>query len=297
MNIGILIFSDPSLDKASGFARLVEAGQSLGHDMSVLYETLFAFAHTPEGFKAYYDGKPFVAPDVIIARPNFVEEPMPHATTLDALSQLGVRVLNGNPEALLISKDKLTQHLRFKASNLPMPPWAIVRAPAHALEAANRLGFPVIMKVPFGTHGKGVFYATDSETFLPMVEYLNVRDGNPLIIEKFITEANRRDLRVLVLHGKVVTAMERIARTGDVRANASLGGVGVAAVLSPEEEALALKATAVVGLDLAGVDILRSESGPLIIEINANPGFGELERATGIDVAKVIVEAATALAH
>ncbi len=176
-----------------------------------------------------------------------------------------------------------------------MPPWAIVRAPAHALEAANRLGFPVIMKVPFGTHGKGVFYAIDSETFLPMVEYLNVRDGNPLIIEKFITEAQRKDLRVLVLQGKIVTAMERTARAGDVRAKASLGGSGTAVELSVAESALALKATEVVGLDLAGVDILRSTDGPLLIEINANPGFGELERATGMDVAKVIVEAAAHL--
>lgn len=260
--------------------------------MSTFYEILFAFEYTSEGFKAYYNGKPFIAPDVIIARPNFVEEPMPHATTLEALKQMGIPVLNGNPEALVISKDKLTQHLRFKAANLPMPPWAIVRAPAHALEAANRLGFPVIMKVPFGTHGKGVFYAIDSETFSPMVEYLNVRDGNPLIIEKFISEAQRKDLRVLVLQGKIVAAMERTARAGDVRANASLGGSGTAVELSVAESALALKATEVVGLDLAGVDILRGANGPLLIEINADPGFGELERATGMDVAKVIIEAA-----
>ncbi|MEK9156792.1 MAG: RimK family alpha-L-glutamate ligase, partial [Patescibacteria group bacterium] len=267
MNIGILIFSDPLLDKASGFVRLVEAGQALGHTMSVFYETLFAFEHTEKGLQAYYDGKPFFAPNVMIARPNFVEEPMPHATTLEALKQMSIPVLNGSPEALIVSKDKLTQHLRFKSAGLPMPPWAIVRAPAHALEAANRLGFPVIMKVPFGTHGKGVFYATDSETFLPMVEYLNVRDGNPLIIEKFISEANRRDLRVLVLHGKIVAAMERTARAGDVRANASLGGSGTPVELSAAESALALKATEITVLDLAGVDILRSANGPLLIEI------------------------------
>lgn len=292
MNIGILIFSDPSRDKAGSFGRFLEAGQALGHTVTAFYETLFVFEHTEKGLQAYYEGKPFVPPEVIIARPNFIEEPALHTTTLEALRQLNIPVLNGSPSALLISKDKLAQHACFSAAQVAMPSWAIARTPACAFDAATRLNFPVIIKVPFGTHGKGVFYAPDSETFLPIVEYLNVRDGNPIIIEKFIAEANRRDLRVFVLGGKVVAAMERTARAGDVRANASLGGSGTPVELSEAEAALALKATRVVGLDLAGVDILRGANGPLLIELNANAEFGELERATGIDVAKAIVEAA-----
>lgn len=292
MTIAILVFSDASRDVASNSARLVEAAHALGYEAQILYEPLFAFEEDGSGLKIRYDGKMFVAPDVIIARPNFVEEPMPHAATLEALRMAGIRVLNGNPEALLVSKDKITQHLRFHSAGLPMPAWTIARTPAHALDAATRLGFPVILKVPFGTHGTGVFYAADTETFSPIVEYLNVRDGNPVIVEKFVSEANRRDLRILVLSGTIVAAMERTARPGDVRANASIGGSGSNVELTDAECTLALAAAKTVGLDLAGVDILRSANGPLLIEINANPGFTELERATNVDVANKIIEEA-----
>lgn len=292
MTIAILVFSDSLHDVASNSTRLVEAARQLGHEAAVLYEPLFSFEDDGTGLKIRYDGKPFVAPDTIIARPNFVEEPMPHAATLEALRTAGVRVLNGNPDALLVSKDKITQHLCFRAAGLPMPTWAIARTPAHALDAAKRFGFPVMLKVPFGTHGTGVFYAADAETFSPIAEYLNVRDGNPVIVETFVSVANRRDLRVLILNGTIVAAMERTARPGDVRANASIGGSGSKVELSDAERALALAAAKTIGLDLAGVDLLRGANGPLLIEINANPGFAELERVTGTDVAKMIIEEA-----
>lgn len=292
MVIGILVFSDASRDVASNSARLVEEALSLGHEARIFYEPLFVFTNDGSGLSVRYDDAVFVAPDVMIARPNFVEEPMPHAATLEALRSIGICVLNGSPEALLISKDKITQHLRFATAALLMPSWAIARTPAHALRAVKDIGFPVIVKVPFGTHGTGVFYAADAETFSPIVEYLNVRDKNPVIVERFVTEADRRDLRVLVLHGRILAAMERTARAGDVRANASIGGSGAKVELTPAEESIAIRAAEVVGLDLAGVDILRSNNGPLLIEINANPGFIELERATGTNVARSIVEAA-----
>lgn len=292
MHIGILNFNDSAADRVTGVSRLIEAAQQKGHTASAYYEALFAFEHTKSGLEVYYEGKAFEAPQVMIARPNFVQEPMPHAATLEAFQHLHIPVLNGSPDGLIISKEKLAQHLIFTKNHLPMPAWAIARNPAHALDAAKHLTFPVVIKVPFGTHGKGIFYAENSETLSPIVEYLNVRDGNPVIIEKFISEANRSDIRVLVLQGKVIAAMERKARPGDVRANASLGGQGFPVTLSAEEIALAIRATQLVNLDLAGVDLLRSAQGPLIIEINANPGFAELEKATGIDVAKCIVEGA-----
>ncbi len=292
MTIGILVFSDASRDVASNSVRLVEEARALGHEATIFYEPLFAFANDGSGVSIRYNDATFVVPDVMVARPNFVEEPMPHAAKLEALRSIGVRVLNGNPEALLISKDKITQHLRFASAGLPMPSWTIARTPGHALAAARDIGFPVIIKVPFGTHGTGVFYAADTETFSPIVEYLNVRDGNPVIIERFVGEANRRDLRVLVLCGRIAAAMERTARAGDVRANASIGGSGAVVDLTLDEQTLAIRAAAVVGLDCAGVDILRSANGPLLIEINANPGFIELERATGINVARCIIDAA-----
>ena len=152
------------------------------------------------------------------------------------------------------------------------------------------IGFPVMIKVAFGTHGKGVFLAENIETLSPIVDYLTIRDGNPVIIEEFVAEAGRKDLRAFVIGDQVIAAMERTARDGDVRANASLGGVGRPVTLTDEEQQIAVKATKAFDLDLAGVDLLRSARGPLVIEVNANPGFEELTRATDIDVAGAIIE-------
>ncbi len=293
-HIGIFTFADTQSDISSGAKRLQEAAQNMGHVAHIYYESLFTFEYSADVFNIKYNGVPFEVPDVIIVRPNFIEEPMLHAATLEALRELNIPMINGNTTALLTAKEKLMQHMVFKKAGIPMPPWAIVRDPRHALEEAKRISFPVIIKVPFGTHGKGVFYATDPETFSPITEYLHVRDNNPIIIEKFISEAHRSDLRVFVLENKIIAAMERKARPEDVRANASLGGKGFPVTLTKEEQELALKATRITGLDLAGVDILRSNKGPLVIEINANPGFSELEKATGVDIAKCIIEHAVA---
>ena len=296
MMIGILIFSDPAHEMASGSVRLVEAIETLGHTSIKLYESLFTIESDQGKLILHYDGKMFVAPEVIIARPNFVQEPSQHAILLDALNAIGVPVLNGDATGLVISKNKLTQRLLFSKNNLAMPAWAISRAPDEALAAAKRIGFPVMIKIPFGTHGTGVFYADQPETFSPIADYLAVRDGNPAIVEKFVSAANRCDLRVFVLQGKVIAAMERHARAGDVRANASIGGTGTPVILSKDEEALAIRAAEICHLAIAGVDILRGTNGPLLIEINANPGFSELEKATRIDIAHAIVSAAVSLA-
>ena len=125
------------------------------------------------------------------------------------------------------------------------------------------IGFPVMIKVAFGTHGKGVFLAENIETLSPIVDYLTIRDGNPVIIEEFVAEAGRKDLRAFVIGDQVIAAMERTARDGDVRANASLGGVGRPVTLTDEEQQIAVKATKAFDLDLAGVDLLRPLAGLL----------------------------------
>ena len=173
---------------------------------------------------------------------------------------------------------------------MPYPKSFVTKKPESALEAAIQIGFPVIIKVAFGTIGKGIFYAPDQETFGPIVEYLAIRDRNPVIVQEFIKEADRKDLRVFVVGGKIVASMERCAPEGDVRANTSNGGTGKVVILTKEEQDLALRVADVFGLEIIGIDLIRSNRGPLVIEVNANPGFSELERATGIDVAKAIIE-------
>lgn len=293
MRIGILIFSGPKHDEYTQAERFEEAGRELGIEVVRIHEPLTAIRH--DGVKTTFftdDGADIMTLglDAVICRPNFVEEPSLHQFTIQALQDLGLRVVNGS---ILAPKNKLDQRLRLAALNIPMPRWAIAHRPEQAVAAARDLGFPVIVKMAFGTHGKGVFYAPTSETLLPIIDYLAVRDKNPVIVEEFVQAADRKDVRVFVLGGRVLAAMERVAKDGDVRANASIGGTGRPVTLSPEEERAAIAATEAFQLEISGVDILRSSRGPLVIEVNANPGFKELETVTNVNVAKAILEYAT----
>jgi ribosomal protein S6--L-glutamate ligase len=285
MNIGILIFSSPSMATHTGVDRLEEEATKLGHQVTRLYEPQLSFVDN----KIFHQGELLPNVDVILSRPNFIEEPSLRTYAIQQLLNAGHRVVNSSP-GYTWAKNKLTQHVLFDQHNLPCPKWGIARKPEYALEIASTITFPVIIKTAFGTLGKGVFLARDPETFQPIADYLAIRDGNPLIIEKFIEEANSTDLRVFVLDGKILASMERRAGSGDVRANTSTGGTGYQVELTQAEKDLALNATKVFDLEIAGVDLIRSNDGPLILEINANPGFKELERVTELNIAKTLIE-------
>lgn len=290
MRLGVLIFSKPEEDVSSGIERLEEAGKKRGHEVERLYETtLTTICSADAPLQVFRDEQPLGKFDAIITRPNFIEEPSLHTPLIEALEQSGYRVLN-RAAPVAVAKNKLTQRLHFHAAGIPMPKWAIIHSVKEARRTAPMIGFPMMVKVPFGTWGAGVFYAENLETLQPIMHYLQVRDGNPAILEEFITEANRKDVRVFVVGRKIVAAMERTARQNDVRSNTSIGGSGSPVTLTDEEQRVALAATKTCGLDIAGVDILRSTRGPLVIEVNANPGFAELERVTGVDVAGQIID-------
>jgi len=285
MKIGILIFSEPTLDNYTGVIRLEEAAITLGHTVVRLYEPNFSLC----GDELLYNGKQMPEVDVIISRPNFIEEPSLHFYVVNTLIEKGYRVLNGK-QSFAIAKNKIEQLRVFQKNKLPYPKSYITKNPDSALEAAKQIGFPVVIKVAFGTIGKGIFYAPNQETFGPIVEYLAIRDRNPVIVQEFIKEADRKDLRVFIVGGKIIASMERCAPEGDIRANTSNGGTGRQVVLTDEEQKLALQVATIFDLDIIGIDLIRSNRGPLVLEINSNPGFTELERVTGIDVAKEIID-------
>ncbi len=292
MNIGILIFSNPSQEQSTSADRLVEEGEKLGHTVHKLYEPKLSFSSTDSNIEILHENNPLPELDVIIARPNFVEEPSLRSYAIQLLVKAGHKVTNNKP-SMGWAKNKLTQHVLFEQHNLPCPRWAIAREASQVSLLAEQISYPVILKVAFGTHGKGIFYAENKETLDPIAEYLTIRDGNPLIVEEFIKEAERKDLRVFVLGGKVTSAMERTAPKGDIRANTSTGGTGTPVELTEAEIKLAEQAAQTLELDIAGVDIIRSKRGPLLLEINSNPGFKELEKVTDENIAKAIIEFAT----
>lgn len=296
MTIGVLLFTRIANYETYAYQRLAEVGNAKGHTVRILYKNDFTFEHDGNAIRILYEGKPLENIDVLIARQNFSEEPSLHTHATDILERSGIPVLNGHARFSL-AKNKIAQRLIFAEAGVAMPPWAIAHEVSQIKDLANALGYPVIAKVPFGTWGRGIFYAENIETLGPIADYVMKKDKTPLILERFIEEAGRKDLRVYIIRGKIVGAMERHAKDGEVRANASIGGVGTPVELTEAEQRTALRATEAFGLEIAGVDILRSKHGPLVIEINANPGFEELERATGADIAGAIIDAAVEKAN
>jgi ribosomal protein S6--L-glutamate ligase len=149
-------------------------------------------------------------------------------------------------------------------------------------------GAPLIVKLLEGTQGKGVVLAETKKAAESVINAIKSLRAN-LLVQEFIKEAQGKDLRCFVIDGKVVASIERTAAPGEFRANIHQGGTAAIVKITPEERKLALKAAKTMGLKVAGVDIIRSTKGPLLLEVNSSPGLEGIETATGIDVAGAMI--------
>jgi ribosomal protein S6--L-glutamate ligase len=205
------------------------------------------------------------------------------------LEQMGVFTLN-SAQAILTSRDKLRAFQILSAHEIAFPPTAFVRDRESARSALSQVGgAPVIIKLTEGSQGAGVILADTKKSAESIIEAFLVARQD-VIVQKFVSESRGRDLRVLVVGGRVVAAMRRRAAPDEFRSNVHRGGRTERARLSPELEALALKSAQILGLQVAGVDLIESDDGPLVLEVNSSPGLEGIENATGIDVAGTIVE-------
>ena len=150
-------------------------------------------------------------------------------------------------------------------------------------------GAPVVIKLLEGTQGMGVILAETEASARSIIEAFSAANVN-ILIQEYVREASGHDLRVLVVGGKIVAAMKRVGGKGEFRSNLHRGGRAEAATLTPDEEMTALKSVDALGLNVAGVDMLRSNRGPLVMEVNASPGIEGIEKATGIDIAGAMID-------
>ncbi|WP_394747900.1 RimK family alpha-L-glutamate ligase [Spongiimicrobium salis] len=150
-------------------------------------------------------------------------------------------------------------------------------------------GTPVIIKLQEGTHGLGVILAETKKSAKSIIDTFYKMDTS-ILIQKYIPEANGEDIRIFVVGNKVVAAMKRISEAEEFRSNVHRGGETQAIKPTPKEEQIALRAVKYLGLGVAGVDLIRSKKGPLLIEVNASPGLQGIEAATGINIAKEIIK-------
>src|SRR4051812_47582123 len=201
------------------------------------------------------------------------------------------------PLSIARSRDKLRALQRLSADDVGIPRTAIARDPTAIRAAIDAVGgTPVIIKLLQGTQGVGVMIADSPEAVESTLDTLWGL-GQNIILQEYIAESRGRDIRALVVGGELVGAMRRTARAGEFRSNLHRGGAGKAMTLDDDYRRAATEAARIMGLEVAGVDMLESKEGPRVIEVNSSPGLRGIERATGIDVAARIVTHAERLVH
>jgi len=267
-------------------ARLVEAAKQRGHEAHVVNALNCYMNVTAEDPCVYYK-KSKLIPDAVI--PRVGASITSYATAV--LRQWEVAdVYTLNPSiAISRSRDKFRAHQLLAKKGVHMP----VTGYAHSADTTDHLislvgGAPLIVKLMESTHGKGVVLAETTKAAEGVIEAFRGLHAN-FLVQQFIKESLGVDIRCFVIGDKVVAAMQRTPKEGDFRSNLHRGGKGVAIKLTKEERAIAVKAAKVMGLHMAGVDILRSKKGPLVIEVNSSPGLQGIERVTGVDVAAKII--------
>lgn len=235
-----------------------------------------------------YQGRELRHLDVVLPRVG----PATSGYALAVVSQfelMGVPVVNG-ARAIANARDKLGSLQLLSRHGVQIPRTVVARNPSHVrVSLAEVGGPPAVLKLVHGTHGVGVMLAETEQAVQSVLDAFWSL-GQNILIQEFVAESRGRDLRALVVAGEVVAAMRREARLGEFRSNIHRGGRGTAVELDEACTRAALDAARVMGLDVAGVDLLESASGPMVVEVNASPGFEGLEAATGRDVAGLLLD-------
>jgi len=197
---------------------------------------------------------------------------------------IGVYPLN-HAAAISNSRDKLFSLQLLQRKGLHIPTTGFANSPMDTAELINMVGgAPLIVKLLEGSQGRGVVLAETRKAGESVINAIKSLNAN-LLVQEFIKEAQGRDLRCFVIDGKVIASIERRAAPGEFRANLHQGGTAALVRITAEERRLAIKAAKTMGLQVAGVDIIRSARGPLLLEINSSPGLEGIESATGKDIA------------
>ena len=195
-----------------------------------------------------------------------------------------------SPEPLLRTRNKLSCLQCLAAEGILVPRTAITNNLYTLSFTIDQVGpSPHIVKLASGTQGLGVILSETKSNAESVIEAFQ-KSEEKILIQKFIAESRGTDVRVFVIDGKIVASMKRIAKPGEFRSNIHRGAQSVNVELTEEEKYVALKATEIMGLKIAGVDMLQSKEGPMILEVNASPGLEGIETTTGIDIAKCIIE-------
>lgn len=279
---------DPAKPEVPEVLRFQETARRMGIELDVLRPQDFdLIVGTARGWDASHRFQSLEKPDFILARTGAET----HYFTLAVLRHFerqGVTMVN-SPAAIEAVADKLHTMQLLTSVGVAIPRTILAKFPVDVDLIERELGFPVVVKTLKGTRGGGVLLCQDRAQFDDLASLLDgAKPGADFIFQRYIRASHGRDVRILVVGGRAVAAMERRARDGGFKSNVSLGGEGLRFDPPPEMVDLAVRAAAILKLDVAGIDILFDEHGYRICEANSAPGFQGLEAACGIDIPEQI---------
>jgi len=269
-------------------SRLVAAAEELGHNVKVVDPLRCYMNITSHRPSIHFKGEPLKGFNAIIPRIG-ASITFYGTAVVRQFEMMGVYSLNESV-AITRSRDKLRSLQLLARKGIGLPVTGFAHSTMYTKDLINLVhGAPLVIKLLEGTQGIGVVLAETQNAAESVIEAFRGLKTN-ILVQEFIKEADAKDIRCFVVGNKVIAAMMRVGKEGDFRSNIHRGGTVRKVKITPEERSTAVRAAKIMGLNVAGVDILRANHGPVVMEVNSSPGLRGIEAATGKDVAKMIIE-------
>ncbi len=268
--------------------RLLEAAETRGHEATVLDTIQFSIELAQGSPELYHNSRLLDEFDAVIPR---IGASITHFGTavVRQFEQMDVFCANSS-HGIANSRDKLRALQILSRHNIGMPQTTFVRSQRDVLPAIQRVGgAPVVIKLLEGTQGVGVILAESDKVAEAIIETMQSTRQN-VLVQKFVSESKGRDIRAFVVGDRVVASMRRVAQGNEFRSNVHRGGITEEVELNDEDKRTAVRAAQIMGLRVAGVDMLESKSGPQIMEVNSSPGLQGIEACTQLDIAGAIID-------
>jgi gamma-F420-2:alpha-L-glutamate ligase len=270
--------------------RFISVADTMGIDFSLVYADEIDLIVSRDDRKSirYQDGIVSL-PEVILARTGSATGHF-NLSVLRQFERLNVPTLP-NSDSIIASKDKMYAYQIMAQAGLPIPKTMLTRFPSNCELVEKQVGFPCVIKVVTGSHGAGVYLCENAKQFEDLSELISSLDfKNSMIVQEYVQHSEGRDLRVIVVGGRVIGAMLRQSTDGSFKANISRGGQGLPFQIDDDMELLAIQVAKVLNLDIAGVDLLFHKDGYKVCEANSSPGFKGFEQALDINVPQKIFD-------
>lgn len=286
MKIGILSYRSLANQAAKEEIELKNVARIMGHNARIFRASRFQMVYDNTSPCLLYDGRPFSSYDVIITRPSVLTNVDLQISLIEQMEMAGLLIFN-RYEAILRAKNKIKTMQILDHYGIPIPKTVVVRRAVDLQHAAKLVGgFPVILKQPVGSFGNGVTIVESMRALKSVLLW----DQPMYLLQQYVKYSKGKDIRIFVVNGRVVGSMMREAKKGEFRSNIELGAVGKPVEITEEEASIAIRSVQALDLNYGGVDVMRGKEGPVVLEVNSNPGFKELEKSTGVSIAGAIVE-------